>query len=71
MKNNLAIKALCLIQLFLLMALGANAQSPSTISGKVVDDQSKAVWGATVLVKGTTNGVVTGQDGSFTLNVGA
>lgn len=39
------------------------------IEGKVVDDQREAVIGASILVKGTTNGTVTDVDGYFKLNV--
>ncbi len=38
------------------------------VSGLVRDDTGTALPGATVLVKGTTNGTVTGIDGSYTLN---
>jgi len=41
-----------------------------TITGTVVDDATKQpLPGATVLVKGTTNGVLTDFDGNFTINV--
>ena len=39
-----------------------------TISGVVKDEQGEAVIGASVLVKGTTNGTITGVDGDFTLS---
>lgn len=43
------------------------AQAGKTVKG-VVTDQFGPVVGANVLVKGTTNGVITDIDGSFTLN---
>ena len=47
----------------------ANAQSRA-ISGKVVSgDDGEAIIGATVMVKGTTQGTITGADGAFTLTV--
>lgn len=47
-----------------------NQQPHSTerkISGKVVDVTGEAIIGASVLVKGTTNGTITDVDGNFTL----
>lgn len=37
------------------------------VKGKVVDQGNEPVIGATVMVEGTTNGTMTGDDGSFTL----
>ena len=39
-----------------------------TIKGTVVDETGESVIGATVMVKGTTNGVTTNLDGNYTLN---
>ncbi len=39
------------------------------VSGKVVDAQGLPIIGASVVEKGTTNGVTTGMDGTFKLNV--
>ena len=43
------------------------ARSRSTVSGSVLDTQGQPVIGATVLVDGTQNGVVTDLDGNYTL----
>lgn len=40
-----------------------------TITGKVIDDTGEGVPGATVLVKGTTNGFITDIDGNYSLTV--
>ena len=40
-----------------------------TITGLVVDTHGEPVIGASVVEKGTTNGIVTDLDGKFTLNV--
>lgn len=49
----------------------ANAQT-RTISGRVTDRSTgQGLPGVTVLLKGTTNGVSTNSDGTFTLNVPA
>lgn len=39
------------------------------ISGKVIDESSNPIPGATVVVKGSTTGVVCGLDGNYSLNV--
>lgn len=39
-----------------------------TVSGIVVDKAGEAVIGASVLVKGTSNGTITDFDGKFTLS---
>lgn len=46
----------------------ANLQKRS-ISGIVTDDQGEPVIGASVVEKGTTNGVITDVNGQFTINV--
>ncbi len=40
----------------------------TTVSGVVLDDTGMTVVGANVLVKGTTNGVITDIDGNYTLS---
>ncbi|WP_231590638.1 SusC/RagA family TonB-linked outer membrane protein [Hymenobacter terrenus] len=45
------------------------AQTPQTISGRVVDDKNQPLPGVTVLVKSTTNGTSTGVDGTFSLTI--
>ena len=45
-----------------------SSQQIISISGRVVDASGEPVIGANVLVKGTTNGVITDIDGNYTLN---
>lgn len=40
-----------------------------TVSGKILDSKSQAVLSATILEKGTKNGVSSGADGTFTIKV--
>ena len=47
----------------------ALAQAQSTVTGTVLDDLGEPIIGATVLEKGTTNGVVTDIDGNFSLKM--
>lgn len=55
----------------LLMVVGtgtALAQQPGkTITGKVLDENNQPMPGVTIIVDGTTNGTMTGSDGTFTL----
>ena len=60
------LQRLFLVALFSVLAIGAAAQS-KTVSGTVIDQTGEPVIGANVLVKGTTNGVITDLDGRFTL----
>ena len=60
------------IQLLLFFAfmlpMGALAQNIQ-LNGTVTDVSGESVIGASVLEKGTTNGVITDIDGNFTLSV--
>lgn len=64
MKNR---KLLSLL-FFVLSFAFASAQGIQ-ISGKVVDETSSPIIGASVVERGTTNGVITDFNGDFTLNV--
>ena len=66
--NNKFLKENCILLLFLIFSFSATAQSFS-VSGRVTDDSSHALAGASVLEKGTKNSTVTGEDGSFRMNV--
>lgn len=54
------------VALFAVLAVGASAQN-KTVSGTVLDKAGESVIGASVVVKGTTNGTITDFDGNFTL----
>ena len=57
-----------LISLLLLMcAIPMHAQRKVTVSGVVSDGQNAPLIGATVMLKGTTNGVITDIDGKYSL----
>lgn len=60
------IQRLFFITLFAVISIGAYAQS-KTVSGTVIDQTGEPIIGANVIVKGTTNGVITDLDGKFTL----
>lgn len=63
--KRLAGRALATLSLSML-CLVAFAQERQ-VTGTVVDGTGETVIGANVLVVGTTNGVITDMDGSFTL----
>ena len=54
------------VALLSVLAVGVFAQS-KTVSGTVLDKTGESVIGASVVVKGTTNGTITDFDGNFTL----
>jgi len=49
------------------LLFGLTISAQTTVSGHVKDDAGEAVIGASVIVKGTTNGTVTDFDGNFQL----
>ena len=53
------------------LLFGAQAYAQQTVSGKVVDAAGQPVIGATIIVDGTQNGVVTDMDGLFTIRAAA
>lgn len=53
------------------MAVSQLLAQTKTVTGKVVDDKGASIAGATILEKGTRNGVSAGSDGAFTIKVKA
>lgn len=58
--------AIALILALLMQSSFANAQG--TVNGKITDEKSEGVPGASVLLKGTGKGTSTASDGAFTLD---
>ena len=54
--------------LFFALQLVAVAQQ-TAISGQVLDENGEPLPGASILIVGTTTGIVTDLDGEFSLNV--
>ncbi len=67
MTSNRLRKALILCPILLLMAFAAQAQK--TITGKISDEKSNPVTGATIVVKGGKTGTTSDASGNFTLTV--
>ncbi|MFV0392268.1 MAG: carboxypeptidase-like regulatory domain-containing protein, partial [Paludibacteraceae bacterium] len=65
---NLKVRSAMIVLFMLIMGFSAFAQKIS-ISGVVSDTSGEPVIGASVIEKGTTNGMMTNIDGRFTLNV--
>ena len=57
-----------LMFLLLLCVCSAGAFAQSRVTGKVIDANGEPVIGASVMVKGTTNGAVTDLDGNYTIS---
>jgi len=55
--------------LFIFAAQCIYAQQGRTISGTVQDEKAEPLIGASVMIKGTTNGTITDLDGNFKLTV--
>ena len=64
-------KAKRLILSFLTLMVAMTMQAQQEISGNVVDPEGEPVIGATVMEKGTSNGVITDIDGNFRMKVQA
>ncbi len=65
MKHNLII--LLFIWLSSLCGLSVSAQT-GTVTGNITDSEGFPVIGASVVVKGTTNGVISDMDGNYSLS---
>ena len=55
------------LSVFLIASISMYAQT--TVRGKVTDDKGEAIIGASVVVKGTTNGTISNFDGDYLLTV--
>ena len=62
-------KAKRLILSFLTLMVAMTMQAQQEISGNVVDPEGEPIIGATVMEKGTSNGVITDIDGNFRMKV--
>lgn len=62
-------RCLLLFMLFCIGSMFAYGQGKMTVSGTIKDATGNVLEGATVGEKGTTNGVLTGKAGNFTINV--
>ncbi|WP_245952788.1 SusC/RagA family TonB-linked outer membrane protein [Chitinophaga skermanii] len=56
-----------LLLLLLVLGVAAHAQN-KTVTGKVLDEKGTGLPGASILIKGTSNGVATQPNGSFSIS---
>ena len=63
---KLFMKRLLLFTVMVFFA-GASLFAQKTVSGTVTDKNGAPLVGASILVKGTTTGMYTGSDGSFSM----
>ena len=66
MKTSINLKNMRVLLSMLFVFLSVNAVAQN-ITGTVKDSQGEPIIGASVVEKGTSNGVVTNLDGQFTL----
>lgn len=71
--NNKIIHPICsLFILLLMLGMSESALAQNmTATGKVIDKNQEPIIGANVVVKGTTNGVITDFDGKFSIECAA
>jgi TonB-dependent starch-binding outer membrane protein SusC len=65
--TNALCRGVAMLLLLLTASLYSFSQNNFKVTGKVTDENGKAVEGATVQVKGSTNGTATKADGTFEL----
>lgn len=70
-KTNLKQRVILLILLFVFVSPWAAFAQSIRLTGLVTDANKEPIIGASVVEKGTTNGVITDLDGQFSLNVAA
>ena len=61
---NFSLKALVLPIAFIVSCL---TFAQNTISGTVLDEEGNALYGASVVLKGTSDGIVADENGNFSL----
>ena len=59
----------CCLGLFFFLSPNIEAQSKVSVSGIVTDDKGAPLSGASILEKGTSNGVTTSAEGKYNINV--
>ena len=64
-------RAVALLLGALLLAPPAGAQQPLTVTGRVTDDAGAPLQGASVVIKGTSQGTQTSRDGVYAIRATA
>lgn len=66
-KMRIRMQLVCLFSMLLLFFPVKALAQQGTVTGQVVDERGESVIGATVLVKGSTDGAITDLDGKFAI----
>jgi TonB-linked SusC/RagA family outer membrane protein len=69
MKKNLLTISRWLLTIVLVLTCGSLFAQNNTIRGVVIDEYNQPVPGASIMIKGTSTGAITGTEGRFTLSV--
>lgn len=67
--SHLLLRIAAVLLTIILWGSSASAQSAMTVTGTVTDTHGEPLIGATVMVKGSTNGTSTDIDGAYSINV--
>ena len=70
MSKHKIVQLLCFLCIAMLLLPSKVFAQSGMITGTVVDETGMSVIGATVMVKGTTNGTITDMDGNFSIQGG-
>lgn len=62
------IHLICIVLMFILMVPFNLLAQQGAITGQVIDEKGEGIIGATVQIKGTSDGTITDIDGNFSLN---
>lgn len=73
MKKHYTLKIcnFCILLMLLIFCAPLSLSAQNTVSGRVTDEKNEPVVGATVIVKNTSVGTITGNDGEFTIQAPA
>jgi TonB-linked SusC/RagA family outer membrane protein len=69
LRNLPGLKCTSMLLILIFCVTAVFAQSNIRVTGKVTDDKDAPVVGASVLIKGTTNGATTDESGNFAIDV--
>lgn len=62
-------RKIVLLLAFLLFSWASAMAQEKTVTGKVTDESGNPIFGATIAVKGTTIGTISGENGAYTIRI--
>ena len=60
---------LCFLSIIMMTGLCSGAYAQKTVTGTITDERGEEIIGASVMVKGTTNGTISDASGKFSISV--